>query len=176
MRRTLRPPLLSFTTSHSNTGIGCDASSVGSAMSGMVMPFLSASASSAGSSFGSNDTKWPTALMPTQIATVLCAGLRRSERLGGSPQRVMRRPRSTTPSGPRLLLSVADTWPVSAACFFARSLSTMAFASSRRQLVPPVSSFAESAGLGALSMSHGTMKCALERVAGRSRARPTAPR
>jgi hypothetical protein len=101
-----------------------------------------------------------------QIATLVSIGSRRLARLGGSPQSVTSRARSAVPSGPMDFAVAADTLPLSKAFCRARSFSTRPFASRSRQLGPPRSSLAESAGFGGLSVSQGTRKCALAFVAG----------
>jgi len=167
-RRTLRPPALWFTTSHSAAFMLFETSSSGTKTSGMVSALSMASFSISGLAFGSMDTKWVMARIPEQIATVASIGSRRELRLGGSPQRTMSLPRSASMSGPMALLVVADTLPVSTAWRRARRRSTTGFASRSRQLGPPGSSFADSSGLGGLSWSQGTRKCAPGRVCGRA--------
>ena len=159
MRRTLRPPALWFTTSHSLTLMPLETSSSGTNTSGMVMPLSIACASFAGSAFGSIATKCAMARMPAQIATEVSIGSRREVRLGGSPHRARSLPSRMIISGPMALLVVAETLPASTAWRRARSRSTIGLASSRRQLGPPGSSLADSSGFGGLSRSQGTRKC-----------------
>ena len=168
MRRTLRPPALWFTTSHSFTFMPLETSSSGTDTRGMVIPLSIACASLRGSTFGSMETKCEIARIPAQMATLVSIGSRREVRRGGSPHRVTSLPSRTIMSGLIALLVVAETLPVSTAWRRKRSFSTIGLASSRRQLGPPGSSLAESSGFGGLSWSHGTRKCAPGRVDGRA--------
>ncbi len=120
--------------------------------------------------------KWLTDFRPTQMATLVSISSRRYARLGGSPHSVRSLPISASVSGLTERLMVAETLPESIACLRARILSTTGFASRRRQLGPPVSSLAESAGLGGLSLSHGTRKWPPLRVPGRAWPSVTRPR